>query len=141
MNINKALIAGRLTKEPAIRSTQNGTQVASFSVATSQSWKDKGGTKQEKTTFHNIVAWGKLAEIIGKWLTKGQEVFIEGRIETRDYTDKQGNKRYVTEIIADTMQMGNKPKGYEQSAPATATEEIPTIQQGEDEVRIEDVPF
>jgi len=148
MNINKALIAGRLTKDPTLRSTPNGNTVATFSVATSQTWKDKQGQKQEKATFHNIVFWGRIAEVCGQYLTKGQEVFIEGRIETRKYQDKQGYDRYVTEIIGENMQMGAKPKGYSQSSPTSPNpgtpvkeEEIPTIQQDEDEVRIEDVPF
>ena len=148
ININKALIAGRLTKDPTVRTTQSGQTVAQISMATSRSWKDKAGQKQEKATFHNIVLWGRLGEITGQYLTKGQEVFIEGRIETRSYQAKDGSTRYVTEIVAESMQMGAKPKGYTQSSPtapnngeARPDEEIPTIQQGDDEVRIEDVPF
>lgn len=148
MNINKALIAGRLTKDPVVRTTPSGQQVATFSVATSQTWKDKQGQKQEKASFHNIVVWGRLAEISGQYLTKGQEVFIEGRLETRDYTGKDGIKRYITEIIGNNMQMGNKPKGYAAPAPtapdpSAKAEEIPTINLDEDpnEVKIEDVPF
>jgi single-strand DNA-binding protein len=145
MNLNKVLIAGRLTKQPEVRTTPAGQSVATFSVATSRSWKDKNQQKQEKSSFHNCVAWGKLADIIGQYLVKGQEIYVEGRIETRDYTDKQGNKRYVTEIIVDQMQMGNKPKGYDASATTQTAppEEIPTINLDEDpdEVRLEDVPF
>ena len=142
MNLNKALIAGRLTKDVQLKSTQTGMSVATFSVATSRSWKDKSGQKQEKSSFHNIVMWGKLAEICGQWLTKGQEVFIEGRIETRDYTDKQGNKRYVTEIVGENMQMGNKPKGYDQNAAPKKEEEIPTVNLDEgDDIQLSDVPF
>jgi single-strand DNA-binding protein len=148
MNINKALIAGRLTKDPVVRTTQTGQTVAQFSIATSEKWKDKQGQKQEKATFHNIVVWGRLAEIAGQYLTKGQECYIEGRIETRDYTGKDGIKRYVTEIVGNNLQMGNKPQGYAAPAPTAPStpakeEEIPTINLDEDpnEVKIEDVPF
>jgi len=150
MNINKALIGGRLTKAPEIRNTPSGQTVATFSVATSKTWKDKNNQKQEKATFHNIVMWGRLAEIAGQYLVKGQEIFIEGRIETRHYEAKDGSKRYVTEIIAENMQMGSKPANAQQPAPAPARpaqpavdEEIPTINldEDQDEVRIEDVPF
>ena len=148
MNVNKAIICGRLTKAPEIRTTQTGQSTASFSVATSRAWKDKQGQKQEKASFHNIVMWGRLAEIAGQYLTKGQEIFIEGRIETRSWDDKSGNKHYITEIIAENMQMGAKPKGQEQArptqshpAPQATAEEIPTINHNDDEVRIEDVPF
>lgn len=153
MNINKALIAGRLTKDPVVRTTQTGQTVAQFSVATSQTWNDKQGQKQEKATFHNIVMWGKLAEIAGQWLTKGQEVFIEGKIETRDYTGKDGIKRYTTEIVGNNMQMGNKPAGHSAPPPTTPPENIsqpaveeaiPTINlDGDDEegVKIAYVPF
>lgn len=138
MNLNKVLIAGRLTKQPEVRSTPNGQQVANFSVATSRSWKDKSGQKQEKATFHNIVAWGRLAEIIGQYLVKGQEVYVEGRIETRSYQAKDGTTKYITEIFAETLQMGNKPKNAATAPPA---EEIPTINLEEDEVNLADVPF
>jgi single-strand DNA-binding protein len=145
MNVNKCIIIGRLTKAPEIRTTQTGQSTASLSVATSRAWKDKQGQKQEKSSFHNIVMWGRLAEIAGQYLTKGQEIFIEGRIETRSWDDKGGNKHYITEIIAENMQMGAKTKGQEQVRPvaqsATAAEEIPTISHNEDEVLIEDVPF
>jgi single-strand DNA-binding protein len=110
MNINKAHICGRITGEVTLRSTQNGKSVASFSVATNQTWKDASNQKQNKVTFHNVVIWGKLAEIAHQYLIKGQEVYIEGRIETSQYTDKQNIVRYKTEIIADNMQMGQKPQ-------------------------------
>lgn len=143
MNINKAIICGRITKELQIRKTQSGKSVTSFSVATNQTWKDANGVKQEKVSFHNIIMWGKLAEIAGQYLVKGQEVFIEGRIETRSYEDKQGVKRYMTEIIADEMQMGQKPKGYQaDQAPAPEpNNEIPTIDVDDDDIKMSDIPF
>jgi single-strand DNA-binding protein len=155
MNVNKVVLVGRLTRDPEIRTTTSGQSVASLSIATNRFWKDKNGQRQDKTSFHNIVLWGRLAEIAGQYLTKGQETYIEGRLETRQYTAKDGTNRYVTEVIAENMQLGAKPQGrpFNQgaapSAPASAApaqpvaEEIPTINLDEepDEVKIEDVPF
>lgn len=156
MNVNKVILVGRLTRDPEIRSTASGQSVASISLANNRFWKDKNGQRQEKTSFHNVVLWGRLAEIAGQYLTKGQETYIEGRLETRQYTAKDGTNRYVTEIIAENMQLGAKSQGrsFNQGAtpspPATpaapaqpAAEEIPTINLDEeqDEVKIEDVPF
>jgi single-strand DNA-binding protein len=158
MNVNKVLLVGRLTRDPEIRTTATGQNVASISMATNRFWKDKGGQRQDKTTFHNVILWGRLAEIAGQYLTKGQEAYIEGRIETRKYTAKDGTDRYVTEIIAENMQLGSKPQGSGSgsfTAPATrpaqtvsseqapAPEEIPTINLDEEqeEVKISDVPF
>jgi single-strand DNA-binding protein len=104
--INKAIIVGRLGKDPEIRHMQSGTQCANFSVATSENWTDKNtGAKKEKTEWHNIVAWGKLAEICAQYLFKGKQVYIEGKIQTDEWHDNEGNKRYTTKIIASTMQM------------------------------------
>jgi single-strand DNA-binding protein len=158
MNVNKVLLVGRLTKDPEIRSTSGGQSVASLSMATNRFWKDKSGQRQDKTTFHNVVLWGRLAEIAGQYLTKGQEAYIEGRIETRKYTAKDGTTKYITEIIAENMQLGSKPQGggsgsynrpaaapvsSSQSSQPEAQEEIPTINLDEEqeEVKISDVPF
>ena len=104
--INKAIIVGRLGRDPEVRYTPDGTAVANFSVATSEEWKDKAtGEKREKTEWHRIVAFRRLGEICGEYLSKGRQVYIEGRIQTRDWEDKDGNKRYTTEIVADKMQM------------------------------------
>ena len=104
-SVNKAILIGSLGKDPGVRYMPNGEAVANFSIATSESWKDKSGAKQERTEWHNIVAYRKLAEIIGEYLKKGAPVYIEGRIQTRKWQDKEGNDRYTTEIIADQMQM------------------------------------
>ena len=88
MNVNKVLLVGRLTREPEIRTTSSGQSVTSLSLATNSFWKDKSGQKQERTEFHNVVLWGRLAEIAGQFLVKGAEVFIEGRLQTRKYTAK-----------------------------------------------------
>jgi len=160
MNVNKVLLVGRLTRDPEIRNTASGQTVASLSMATNRFWKDKNGQKQEKTEFHNVVLWGRLAEIAGQYLTKGQEAYIEGRMETRKYTGKDGIERRTTEVVAENMQLGSRAGG---SAPRTGSyqypsapanpmaprqekpieEEIPTINLDEeqDEVKIEDVPF
>lgn len=105
MSVNKVILVGNLGKDPELRYTPSGAAVATFSLATSERFKDKSGEMQEKTEWHNIVAWRQLAEICGKYLHKGKQVYIEGRIQTRSYDDKDGNKRYITEIVADQMQM------------------------------------
>jgi single-strand DNA-binding protein len=162
MNLNKVQLIGRLTRDPEIRTTPSGQTVATVGLATNRTWMDKAGQKQEKTEFHNIVVWGRLAEIAGQYLTKGQEAYFEGRLETRSYTGKDGVERKVTDIVAENMQMGSRAQGggqgggnYNRPAPqqaptapvnrpAPAQEEaIPTINLDEesDEVRLEDVPF
>jgi single-strand DNA-binding protein len=110
-SLNKVMLIGNLGKDPELRYTANGTPVASFSIATSDSWKDLEGNLTERTEWHNIVAWRKLAEICGEWLKKGQKVYIEGSIRNRSYDDKNGVKRYVTEIIADDLIMLGGGKG------------------------------
>ena len=155
MNVNKVLLVGRLTRDPEIRNTPSGQTVASISMATNRFWKDKNGQRQDQTEFHNIVLWGRLGEIAGQYLTKGQECFIEGRLQTRKYTAKDGSERRVTEIVAENMQLGSRAQGaaarasFTPSAPAARNtsqeapaEEIPTINlDDEEEVKIEDVPF
>lgn len=147
MNFNKAFILGRVTKEVQVKTTPTGKPVATFSIATNQVWTDKSGKKNEKADFHNIVLWGRLAEIAGQYLLKGSEVLIVGRITTRSWDDKQGVKRYTTEIVGETMQLGAKPSGAK--APATAaapqpkadTEEDVPIIDLEEEIKAEDLPF
>jgi single-strand DNA-binding protein len=162
MNLNKVQLIGRLTRDPEIRTTPSGQTVATIGIATNRTWNDKAGQKQEKSEFHNIVIWGRLAEIAGQYLTKGQEAYFEGRLETRSYTGKDGVERKTTDIVAENMQMGsraqgsssnNRPAPMGMGAPAPASrptpqqqapaEEIPTINLDEeqDEVRLEDVPF
>lgn len=105
MSVNKVILVGNLGKDPELRYTASGAAVATFSLATSERYKDREGNPQEKTEWHNIVAWRQLAEICGKYLHKGRQVYIEGRIQSRSYDDRDGNKRYITEIVADQMQM------------------------------------
>lgn len=103
--VNKAIIVGRLGRDPEIRYTNSGTPVASFSVATDERWTGQDGSKQSKTEWHNIVAWSRLAEICEQYLKKGKLVYIEGRLQTREWDDREGNKRRTTEIVANNMQM------------------------------------
>jgi len=105
MSVNKVILVGNLGKDPELRYTPAGAAVATFSLATTERFKGKDGQMQEKTEWHNIVAWRQLAEICGKYLHKGKQVYLEGRIQTRSYDDRDGNKKYITEIVADQMQM------------------------------------
>jgi single-strand DNA-binding protein len=104
--LNKVMLIGNLGRDPEVRSTPSGQAVASFTLATSRKWRDKSGQRQEQTEWHNIVVWGKQAEIAGQYLTKGKQVYIEGRLQTRSWDDRQtGEKKYRTEIVCDTFQM------------------------------------
>lgn len=167
MNVNKVILVGRLTRDPDMRTTTSGQQVATLSMATNNFWTDKSGTRQEKTEFHTVILWGRLAEIAGQYLTKGQECYVEGRLQTREYTAKDNTQRKVTEVVGETMQLGARAQGSAQggqggqsgqgsmrrAAPAAAAplaaknaqveEEIPTINLDDerDEIKIEDVPF
>ena len=104
--INKVILVGRLGRDPEVRYTPNGVPVASFSIATSEGWKDKDtGEKRERTEWHKIEAWRRLAEICGEYLNKGKQVYIEGKLQTDAWEDRDGNKRYTTKIVAQSMQM------------------------------------
>jgi len=103
--INKVILIGNLGRDPEVRFTNGGQAVANFSIATSESWTDKSsGQKQEKTEWHRIVVWGKLAELCGEYLKKGRQAYVEGRLQTREWTDKEGKKNYTTEVVANTVQ-------------------------------------
>ncbi len=162
MNVNKVILVGRLTRDPDMRTTTSGQSVATLSMATNNFWTDKGGTRQERTEFHTVILWSRLSEIAGQYLTKGQECYIEGRLQTREYTAKDGSQRKVTEVVGETMQLGSRAQGQgsgsaprpqgvapksagnnQASAPAPMEEEIPTINLDDekDEIKIEDVPF
>lgn len=114
--INKAILVGRLGKDPEVRYTPDGMMVTNFTMATDEQWKDKNGERAQRTEWHRIVTFGKLAEICGKYLNKGKLVYVEGRIQTRSWDDKEGVKRYTTEIVASDMKMldskGQKGDGY-----------------------------
>ena len=102
--VNKVIIVGRLGADPEVKTVSGGNTVARLSVATSENWTDKQGQKQERTEWHRIVVWGKLAELCGKYLTKGRQCYVEGRLQTRSWEDQQGQKRYATEVVANTVQ-------------------------------------
>ena len=109
-SVNKVLLIGNTGKEPETKYTDTGTAVCTITLATKHSWKDKDGSRQEKTEWHRVVFWGKLAEIVDKYVKKGSQVYVEGRLETRKWTDKNGNEKYTTEIVADQMQMLSSKK-------------------------------
>jgi single-strand DNA-binding protein len=111
--VNKVILVGNLGRDPEVRSTPSGQPVASFTLATSRKWKDKGGQRQEQTEWHQIVVWGRQAEVAGQYLTKGKQIYLEGRLQTRSWDDKNsGEKRYRTEVICENFQMlGSKGSG------------------------------
>jgi single-strand DNA-binding protein len=104
MSVNKVILVGRLGQNPEVRYTPSGAAVANFSVATNENWTDKSGQKQERTEWHRIVVWGKLAELCSQYLSKGRQAYLEGRLQTREWQDKDGNKKYTTEVHAQTVQ-------------------------------------
>ena len=143
MNFNKAVIVGRLTRDPESRALPSGQSVTSFSVATNRIWQDQDGNKQESTEYHNITAFGKLAEICSRYLAKGRLVLVEGRIQTRSWQDQDGNKRYRTEIIADNMQMGprfetagSQSKPGPESSPESSSEQMEKTDLSQEEIPV-----
>lgn len=139
--VNKVILIGHLGADPQLKYTPSGRAFVNISIATNRVWKDQEGNQQERTEWHRVVAWGKLAEIIGEYLKKGGSVYIEGRLQTRSYEDANGVKRYITEVVADQMVMlGKKGSGngsdseYNQEAPVPAEDNAPP--EGED-----DLPF
>ena len=142
MNLNKTILVGRLTQDPQSRSLPSGQSVVSFGLATSRFYTDKNGEKKQQTEFHNIVMFGKLAEIASQYLTKGSLALIEGRLQTRSWQDSSGNQRRRTEIIAERLQLGPKSAGKvtPPAAPEqeSSKEEIPIV---EEEINVKDIPF
>ena len=118
MSLNRVQLIGNLTRDPEMKQIPGGQTVTSFGIATNLSWTDKDGNKQDKAEFHNIVAWRKLAEICGQYLRKGSKVFVEGRLQTRDWEAEDGSKRYRTEIVADNMIMLDRKGDYDPSGSA-----------------------
>ncbi len=134
--VNKVILIGNLGKDPELRYTPNGTAVATFSIATNERWKDKDGNFQDHTEWHRIVAWRKLAEIVGEYLKKGSQVYIEGRLRSRTWEDQNGMKRTTVEIMADNLQMLGRREGV---APADIAEPPAP---GDDEMTAnDDLPF
>ena len=150
MYLNKAIIIGNLTRDPELKSLPSGIQVATFSAATNRVWKDKNGAKQENTDYHNVVVFGRQAEIAGQYLKKGASVLVEGRMQTRSWDDAAGVKKYRTEIVADRIQFGPRPAGAPVGMPGSAPvhqgveddkKALDTIEYPEEEINPEDIPF
>jgi single-strand DNA-binding protein len=143
MNLNKVILVGRLATDPEIRATPTGQSVCSFRLATNRVWVDRGNNqRQEKTEYHNIILWGKLAEIASRFLTKGSLALIEGRIETRSWQDSSGNRRFKTDVIAERMQLGPRAAGKVIPSEKTSKEEIPVIEEEPDEeIDVKEIPF
>ena len=152
MNLNRAMIIGNLTRDPESRTTPSGQMVCNFSIATSSQWKDAQGARQERTEYHPIVAWGKLAEICTQFLGKGRKVYIEGRLQTREWEAQDGSKKQRTEIVAENMIMLDKaPAGGSMQPTVTPLDSgsaDPSVGgqmldkgMGDQEIRIEDIPF
>jgi single-strand DNA-binding protein len=148
------MIIGHVTRDPEIRNTPAGATVASFSVATNLVWTDASGQRQDRAEFHNVVAWRRLAEICGQYLKKGGKVYIEGRLQTRDWVGQDGVKRYRTEIVTENMILLDRP-GNRQSNQSNSQEYAPSyeepsasasrgsqaVEAAEDEIKVEDIPF
>jgi single-strand DNA-binding protein len=154
MDLNRAQLIGNVTRDPESRTTATGQHVCSFGIATNYSWTDQQGQKQQRAEFHNVVAWGKLAEICAQYLAKGRRVFLEGRLQTRDWEAQDGTKRRTTEIIAENMIMLDRapatgaphpveptivPTGPAATEPSSAAALDKGI--GDQEIRVEDIPF
>ncbi len=148
-SLNKAMLIGNLTRDPELKKIPSGQSVCSFGVATNRTWKDAAGQKQEQVEYHNVVVWGKLAEICGQYLNKGKKVYIEGRLQTRDWEGQDGIKRYRTEIIGENMVMLDRAGapsagGFDapsSSRPAPSTPHDDPGMNPDDEIKVEDIPF
>lgn len=139
MNANKAIILGNLTRDPEVRTTPSGQTVASFGVATNRFWTDKeSGEKKQQAEFHNVVAWRRLAEIAQKFLKKGSLVYVEGRLQTRNWEDQQGNKKYRTEIVAERIQLGPR---FDKTSDDQLSKKAPEEAISEEEINVEEIPF
>ena len=147
MNLNRVLIAGRLTADPELRTTPSGAHVISFSVATNRVWTDKNGGRKEETEFHNVVAWGRQAEVVSQFLKKGGLILIEGRLQTRSWEGKDGQTRRTTEIIAERIQLGPRAGGAgapvvkSEGADEAKREDLPVIDLDSENINPEDLPF
>jgi len=164
MSLNRVQLIGNVTRDPELRQIPGGQTVASFSVATNFTWTDQSGQKQERAEFHNIVAWRKLAEIIGQYVKKGTKVYVEGRIQTRDWEGEDGVKRYRTEVVAENViildrkgsvdseggyaasTMARKAGGIQNNRTAENSQSMPTVASetvggNQEEVAIDDLPF
>ena len=145
-SLNKILLIGRLGKDPEVRYSPDGAPVATFSLATSETWTDKNGSRQEHTEWHTIVAWNKLADLCKRYLSKGRQVYIEGRIRSREWNDRDGNKRRTTEVIATQMVLlGSRPQGADAGVQPmeSGNRNAPDVEQpfGDAGITDSDIPF
>ncbi|MDP2669078.1 MAG: single-stranded DNA-binding protein [bacterium] len=159
MNLNKVFLIGNLTRDPELKTLPSGQPVVNFGLATNRIWKGKDGSQQKQTEFHNVVMFGRLAEIAKQYLQKGAMTMIEGRIQNRSWEGQDGQKKYRTEIVAEAMQMGPRPPaggggfagagyganvggaGNRSKEPEMPAEELATVEYPEDEIKPEDIPF
>lgn len=141
-SLNRATILGNATRDPEVKQLPSGQTVCTFAVATNRTWTDANGVKQDRAEFHNIVAWGKLAEILGQYLTKGKKVYVEGRLQTRDWEGQDGVKRYRTEVVAENTiildRAGSASSGF--TPAASSPTDDPSIDPST-EIKVEDIPF
>jgi single-strand DNA-binding protein len=145
MNLNKVFILGNLTRDPELRSTPAGQSVASFGIATNSFYTDKNGQKQKRVEFHNVVVWGRQAEIASQFLKKGSLALIEGRLQTREWQTRAGERRSTTEIIAERIQFGPRSSGagapQGEKTNEVVEEQLPEINIEDPEIKVEDIPF
>ncbi|HEX8351160.1 MAG TPA: single-stranded DNA-binding protein [Hymenobacter sp.] len=140
--VNKVILVGNLGKDPEVRHLEGGVAVARFTLATNDYYKDKSGARVERTEWHNIAVWRELAEVAEKYLRKGQQVYIEGRIRTRQYQDKENQTRYITEIVADELTMlGGRPQTENQAEQANEPTAVPEAQTFRQEPELDQLPF
>lgn len=146
MNLNKVFVAGRLTADPELRTTPGGAHVISFGVATNRVWRDKAGERREETEFHNVVAWGRQAEVVSQFLKKGGLILVEGRLQTRSWEGKDGQTRRTTEVIAERIQLGPRtggapPVANKEGVNEAKKEDMPVIDLDSENINPEDLPF
>ena len=156
MYLNKVFLIGNLTRDPELKALPTGSKVVAIGLATNRTWKDLNGAKQEATEYHNVIAFGKTAEILAQYCKKGSSLYVEGRIQTRSWDDKDGKKNYKTEIVIDNFQFGPKAGGAPmgQSSPSpmasvsdaeapqkSAQPDLDTVEYPEEEINLEDIPF
>ncbi len=140
-SVNKVILIGNLGRDPEIRYTSGGTPVANFTMATTERWNDPSGERKERTEWHRIVVWGKQAEIVGEYLRKGRQVYVEGQLQTREWTDREGNKRYTTEVRAQRVQMLGRRDDQPHATPADVAGSQPQVAEPEQGYDEDDIPF
>lgn len=148
--VNKVILIGNLGSDPEVKYTPSGVPVANINLATNESWTDKGGERQERTEWHRLVIWRKLAEIVGQYLRKGSKIYVEGRLETRSWDDQSGQKRYTTEVVVNDLQMldgrgeggdSQQPGGFPEERPSSGPPEGGYAPTGVDSADDDDLPF